>query len=112
MRCGRGSAAADGVGYGRPVFGFLSNLSQIGKLPLELREQLEAEGVIFVVNKVGVVRHFSGHVPGVYSSAGVSRYSGGFGFSAARIVATLPVRSDNNLRSVDSHWDTDHGAGR
>jgi hypothetical protein len=100
------------VGYGSAVFGFLSNLAQAGKLPLELREQLDAEGVIFIANKAGVVRHFSGHVPGVYSSAGVSRYSGGFAFSTARIVATFPTRGDSNLRSVDSHWDTDHGAGQ
>jgi hypothetical protein len=100
------------VGYGSAVFGFLTNMSQLGKLPLELREQLDAEGVIFLVNKCGVVRHFSGHVPGVHSSTGVARYSGGFGFSAARIVATFPTGADNNLRSIDSHWDTDRGPGR
>jgi hypothetical protein len=94
------------------VFGFLKNLNQLGKLPAELREQLDAEGLIFEVGKVGVNRHFSGHVPGVHSSAGVSRYTGAFGFSAARIVATFPARGDANLRSIDSHWDTDHGPGR
>jgi hypothetical protein len=112
QRGGHGSATGSAVSYGSAVFGFLSNLAQAGKLPLELREQLEAEGVIFIANKVGVVRHFSGHVPGVHSAAGVSRYSGGFGFSAARIVATFPTRGDSSLRSIDSHWDTDHGPGR
>ncbi len=84
----------------------------MGKLPAELREQLEAEGVLFIADKVGVSRHFSGHVPGVYSSAGVSRYLGGFGFGAARIVATFPTRGDSNLRSIDCHWDIDHGPAR
>jgi hypothetical protein len=100
------------VGYGLAVFGFLRNWSQLGSLPAELREQLEAEGVIFISGKVGVNRHFSGHVPGVFSASGVSRYMGAFGFSAARIVATFPTRGDANLRSIDSHWDTDHGPGR
>lgn len=71
------------------MFG-LPKWSEIGKLPAELREQLDAEGVIFTAGKVGISKHFSGHVPGVFSASGVSRYSGGFGFSAARVVATFP----------------------
>jgi hypothetical protein len=96
------------LGYGLAVFGF-RNWSEIGKLPAELREQLEAEGVIFTAGKVGISRHFSGHVPGVFSASGVSRYTGGFGFSAARIVATFPARGDTNLRSIDCSWDTNKG---
>jgi hypothetical protein len=100
------------LGYGLDVLGFLRNLSEIGKLPTELREELDAEGVIFTAGKVGVSRHFSGHVPGVYSASGVSRYSGGFGFSKARVVATFPVRADANLRSIDCPWDSDKGPAR
>jgi len=37
---------------------------------------------------------------------------GAFGFSTARIVATFPARGEANLRSIDSHWDTNHGPGR
>ena len=100
------------MGYGLALFGFLRKWSELSNFPAELRQQLEAEGVIFIAHKVGVSRHFSGHVPGVFSAAGVSRYMGAFGFSDARIVATFPVRGDGNLRSVDSHWDTDHGPAR
>jgi hypothetical protein len=39
-------------------------------------------------------------VPGVYSASGVSRYTGGFGFSTRRVVATVPVRPDAKLRAV------------
>jgi hypothetical protein len=88
------------------VFGFLRNLSNV---PGDLREQLEAEGLIFSAAHVGVNKHFSGHVPGVYSAAGVSRYTGAFAFSATRIVATFPARGDSGLRSVDCAWDTDKG---
>ncbi|OBJ02131.1 hypothetical protein A5646_00665 [Mycobacterium sp. 1245499.0] len=94
------------------MFGFLRNLTQIGQLPAPLREELEAEGITFSAGRVGVVRHFSGHVPGVYSASGVSRYTGGFAFSAARIVATFPARGDANLRSIDCPWDTDKGPAR
>lgn len=94
------------------MFGFLRNLSRIGQLPAALREGLEAEGIIFSAGRVGVVRHFSGHVPGVYSASGVSRYKGGFAFSAARVVATFPARGEANLRSIDCPWDTDTGPAR
>ena len=70
--------------YGLAVFGFLRNWPQLSNVPAELREQLEAEGLIFLAHKVGVSRHFSGHVPGVFSASGVSRYMGAFAFSAAR----------------------------
>jgi hypothetical protein len=92
------------------VLALLRNLSEIGKLPATLREQLEAEGIIFSAGKVGVYRHFGGHVPGVYSASGVSRYAGGFAFTAARIVATFPARGDTNLRSIDCSWDTNEGS--
>ncbi|ORW93927.1 hypothetical protein AWB92_12385 [Mycobacterium sp. IEC1808] len=94
------------------MFGFLRNWAEIGKLPAELREELDAEGVIFTAGRVGVSRHFSGHVPGVYSASGVARYAGGFGFSVARIVALFPVRADPNLRAVDCSWDSDKGPAR
>ncbi|MEB3982546.1 hypothetical protein OQ968_14880 [Mycobacterium sp. 663a-19] len=91
------------------MIGFLRNWPQLSNVPAELREQLEAEGLVFLAPRVGVSRHFSGHVPGVFSAAGVSRYTGAFAFSAARIVATFPARGDTNLRSIDCAWDTDSG---
>jgi hypothetical protein len=82
---------------------------RLSNVPAELREQLEAEGVIFMAERVGVSRSFSGHVPGVYSAAGVSRYRGMFAFSATRIVATFPTGADPHLRSIDCSWDNDTG---
>lgn len=82
---------------------------RLTNVPAELREQLEAEGVIFMASRVGVTRSFSGHVPGVYSAAGVARYQGMFAFSASRIVATFPTGANPHLRSIDNAWDTDPG---
>lgn len=87
----------------------LRNWSHLTNVPAELHDQLEAEGIIFLAPRVGVVRHFSGHVPGVFSASGLSRYTGAFAFSAARVVATFPTRGDVNLRSIDCAWDTDKG---
>ncbi|WAC93471.1 hypothetical protein [Mycobacterium sp. Aquia_213] len=91
------------------MLGFLRNLSQLTNVPTELHDELEAEGLIFLAHRVGVVRHFSGHVPGVFSASGVSRYKGAFAFSAARVVATFPTRGDTNLRSIDCAWDVGRG---
>lgn len=91
------------------MLGFLRNWPQLSNVPAELREELEAEGLIFLAHRVGVVRRFSGHVPGVFSASGVSRYTGAFAFSAARVVATFPTRGDSELRSIDCGWDVAGG---
>lgn len=78
-------------------------------VPAGLHGELQAEGLIFLADKVNVVRHFSGHVPGVFSAAGVAYYVGAFALSAARVVATFPVRSDANLRCIDCSWATNKG---
>jgi hypothetical protein len=90
------------------VLSLLRNLTEIGKLPADLRAELEAEGVIFTIGKVGVSRRFSGHVPGVYSASGISRYSGGFGFSQARVVATFPARATITNKGLEIEIDL-HG---
>jgi hypothetical protein len=82
---------------------------KFSNVPAALREQIEAEGALFIADKVGVSKRFSGHVLGVYSAAGVSRYRGAFCFSTARIVATFPTSGDANLRSIDCSWDVDDG---
>ena len=84
-------------------------LPRFSNVPGELREQLETEGVIFLAARVGVSRSFSGHVPGVYSAAGVARYRGMFAFSTARVVATFPTGANPNLRAIDCPWDTEPG---
>lgn len=96
----------------RDVFGFFRNWSEIGNLPADLRDELDAEGLIFAAGKVGVSRRFSGHVPGVRSAMDLSRSTGGFGFSKARIVALFPARGDAKLRCIDCPWDANTGPAR
>lgn len=78
-------------------------------VPAELSSQLDDEGVIFMAARVGVSRSFSGHIPGVYSAAGMARYRGMFAFSEKRIVATFPTGADSKLRSIDCPWDVEPG---
>lgn len=75
----------------------------------QLREQLDAEGIIFMAARVRVSRSFSGHVPDVYSPAGVARYRGMFAFSEDRIVATFPTGDDPFLRAIDCAWNPEPG---
>ena len=82
---------------------------RLSNVPKDLLEELESEGIIFLAPRVGVRRSFSGHVPGVYSAAGVARYRGMFAFSEERIVATFPTGADPHLRSIDCPWDAEPG---
>ena len=43
---------------------FLRKLLRIGKLPDELRAEVEAEGIIHLAEYVSVTRRFSGKIPG------------------------------------------------
>ena len=47
---------------------FLRKLLRIGKLPDELRAEVEAEGIIHLAEYVPVTRRFSGRVPGKRSA--------------------------------------------
>lgn len=46
---------------------------------------------------------------GCFSAAGVAHYVGAFALSAARVVATFPLRGDADLRSIDCSWATNTG---
>jgi hypothetical protein len=94
--------------YGQPVFAF-RNPWRLSSVPAELRRQLEAEGIIFLADRVGVSRHFSGHVPGVYSAYDAARYRGAFALTGSRVVATLPTGGDPGLLAADCAWDSPGG---
>ena len=55
---------------------FLRKLLRIGKLPDELRAEVEAEGIIHLAEYVAVTRRFSGRVPGKRSSGEIASYVG------------------------------------
>lgn len=98
--------------WGADVLNIWRRLRSAYGIPAELRDQLDREHVIVLAENVAVVRHFSGHVPGVFSSSGVTRLRGAFALTDARVLATLPTGPDPRLLAIDSPWDAADGPGR
>jgi hypothetical protein len=84
--------------YVRKLFG-------IGKLPGELRAQLDAEGIVYLADYVAVTRRFSGAVPGVRSAHSLASYVGSLVFTTERVLATLSSLPKLAGRAVDVRWD-------
>jgi hypothetical protein len=68
---------------------FLRRLFGIGKLPRDMREQFEREGIIFLAEYVPVTRRFSGKVPGQRANGAIASYVGSLVFTNQRAVGTL-----------------------
>jgi hypothetical protein len=77
------------------------------RVPEELRTQLESEGVIFLSGKVGVSQHFSGSVPGLFSSTSRNRSSGTLAITRQRVYALLPYAPRLKQPAVDQRWDAE-----
>ena len=93
------------------MFGFLRDRASSSRFPAELREQLDGEDVIVIAEKVGVVQHLTGQVPGVVGSS-VSRSQGAFALTSTRAIATFPTGADPYLRAIDSGWGLRRGPAR
>ncbi len=83
-------------------------LLRIGKLPGELRRQLEAEGIIHLDEYVAVTRRFSGTVPGRRSAGSIASYVGALAITERRVLATLSSMPKLAARTVDQRWDAPH----
>jgi hypothetical protein len=77
----------------------------VGKLPAELRAEVEAEGVIFLAEYVAVTRRFHGAIPGLRSAHSVASYAGSVVFTSQRALATLSTLPKLAGRAVDVRWD-------
>ncbi|WP_319435897.1 hypothetical protein [Mycobacterium sp. RTGN5] len=90
---------------------FLRRLFGIGKLPREMREQFESEGIIFLAEYVPVTRRFTGKVPGLRASGSLASYVGSLVFTSQHAVATLSSVPKVAGRTMDVRWDDpQHGA--
>jgi len=63
---------------------FVRRLFGVGKLPAELRAQVEAEGIIHLAEYVAVTRRFSGSIPGLRSAGSIASYVGSLVFTSQR----------------------------
>jgi hypothetical protein len=84
---------------------FVRRMFGIGKLPDDLRAQVEAEGLIYLADYVAVTRRFSGVIPGVRLPHSVASYSGSLVFSEERVLATLSMLPKLAGPTADVRWD-------
>jgi hypothetical protein len=84
---------------------FVRRLFGLGKLPEELRAQLEAEGLIYLAEYVAVTRRFSGAIPGLRAAHSIRSYAGSLAFTAQRVLGTLSVVPKLAGRAIDARWD-------
>ncbi|MDO3636652.1 hypothetical protein Q2100_12925 [Mycolicibacterium sp. KC 300] len=86
------------------MMALLRKLFRIGKLPDDMRTQVEAEGVIFCAEFLGAVVRFTGQVPGRRSVGLVRGYGGALVLTNQRVLATLSAIPGKAGRSVDQPW--------
>jgi hypothetical protein len=84
---------------------FLRKLLRIGKLPGELRAEVEAEGIIHIAEYVPVTRRFTGRVPGNRSAGSVASYVGSLVLTNRRVLGTLSTVPKLAGRTIDQRWD-------
>jgi hypothetical protein len=84
---------------------FVRKLFGVGKLPAELRAEVEAEGVIYLAEYVPVTRRFHGAIPGLRSPRSVASYAGSLVLTRQRALATLSTLPKLAGRAVDVRWE-------
>jgi hypothetical protein len=84
---------------------FMRKLLRIGKLPDEIRAEVEAEGIIHLAEYVSVTRRFSGRIPGKRSSGHIASYVGSLVLTNQRVLATLSTVPKLAGRTIDQRWD-------
>lgn len=77
----------------------------VGKLPDDLRAQVEAEGLLYLAEYVAVTRRFSGSIPGLRSAGSIASYVGSLAFTSQRVLGTLSVVPKLAGRAIDVRWD-------
>jgi hypothetical protein len=83
----------------------LRRMLGIGKLPDEIRAQVDAEGVVLLAEFVPVTRRFSGRVPGHRAAGSITSYVGALAFTSQRALGTLSTVPRRAGRAIDQRWD-------
>jgi hypothetical protein len=77
----------------------------IGKLPADVRAEVEAEGLIYFADYVAVTRRFGGAIPGLRSAHSVASYVGSVALTSQRVLATLSSLPKLAGPTVNVRWD-------
>ena len=83
---------------------FLRKLLGIGKLPDDMRAEVEAEGVLHLEEFVPVTFRFSGRIPGKVAKSNIRSYVGALALTNQRVLGTLSTIPKKAGRAVDHRW--------
>lgn len=84
---------------------FVRKLFGIGKLPPDVRAEVEAEGLVYFAEYVAVTRRFTGAIPGLRSAHSVASYVGSLALTSQRVLATLSSLPKLAGPTVDVRWE-------
>jgi hypothetical protein len=87
----------------------LRKMLGIGKLPDDMRAQLDSEGLIHIAEFVPVTFRFSGKVPGKTAKGNIRSYVGALALTQLRVLGTLSSVPKKAGRAVDHQWN--HASG-
>lgn len=85
----------------------LRKMLGIGKLPDDMRAEVEAEGLLHLAEFVPVTFRFSGSVPGKTAKGNLRSYVGALALTNQRVLGTLSTVPKKAGRSVDHRWADD-----
>jgi hypothetical protein len=85
---------------------FLRKMLGIGKLPAQMRADVETENIIHLAEFVPVTFRFTGSVPGKVSNGNVRSYVGALVITSGRVLGTLSTVPKVAGRAIDLRWDT------
>jgi hypothetical protein len=113
MRHGRDRVLVDGSRPGQCRWGawvavILRRMFRIGKLPTDLRAEVESEGIVHLAEFVPVTFRFSGSVPGLVAKGNVRSYVGALALTSQRVLGTLSTVPKLAGRVIDQRWDGAH----
>lgn len=83
----------------------LRRMFRIGKLPADLRAEVEPEGILHLVEFVPVTFRFSGSLPGVVRKGNIRSYVGALVITSQRVLGTLSAVPKVAGRAIDQRWD-------
>jgi hypothetical protein len=87
----------------------LRKMLRIGKLPDDMRAEVEPEGILHLAEFVPVTFRFNGSVPGFVSKGTVRSYVGSLVVTRERVLGTLSTVPKLAGRAIDQRWDAPQG---
>lgn len=88
---------------------FLRKLLGIGKLPDDMRAEVDSEGIIHLEEFVPVTFKFSGKVPGKTAKGNIRSYVGAVALTNRRVLGTVSSVPKKAGRAVDREWTAPEG---